>query len=117
MSKKANDALRNKYTIKLMDLLKDNEDVMRTGSGTIAFPVVDDEGEDNWIKVTIQVPTGERDGTPYDGYGEADQYKSHIELKAVKAEKAAAAKAAKIERDQKAREARAAARANHEAKI
>lgn len=116
MSKKANDALRNKYTIKLMELLQGNEDVMRTGSGTIAFPVVDDEGEDNWIKVTVQVPTGERDGTPYDGYDEADQYKTHIELKAAKAEKAAIAKAAKIERDKKIREARALAKANHEAK-
>ena len=38
MSKKANDALRAKYIQELIARFKEDEDVLRTGTGEIAFP-------------------------------------------------------------------------------
>lgn len=114
MSKKANDALRAQYTAKLMELLQADEDVQRTNTGEFAFPVVDNEGEDNWVVITVKIPTGSRDGDPYDGYSEAESYALKLKDKAEKAKAAAEAKAKKMARDQKMRAAKAAAKAEHE---
>jgi hypothetical protein len=113
VSKKANDALRAKYLAQLIEKFKDDEDVLRTGTGEIAFPVVDEEGEDNWVVITVKIPTGSRDGEVYDGYSMAEDYTMKTAAKEEKAKEAAAKKAKKIERDTKAREARAAAKAAH----
>ncbi len=113
MSKKANDALRAKYLAQLIEKFKDDEDVLCTGTGEIAFPVVDEEGEDNWVVITVKIPTGSRDGEVYDGYSMAEDYTMKVAAKEEKAKEAAAKKAKKAERDAKAREARAAARAAH----
>lgn len=113
MSKKANDALRAKYLAQLIEKFKDDEDVLRTGTGEIAFPVVDEEGEDNWVVVTVKIPTGSRDGEVYDGYSMAEDYTMKVAAKEEKAKEAAAKKAKKVERDAKAREARATAKAAH----
>lgn len=115
MSKKANDELRAQYIEKLIEMFKDSEDVRRTGTGEIAFPVVDSEGEDNWIVLTVKVPTGSRDGDAYDGYAEAEAYSMKQADKAAKAKEAAEKKAAKIARDQKMREQKAAAKAKAQA--
>ena len=111
MSKKANDALRAQYLAKLIEKFKDDEDVLRTGTGEIAFPVVDCEGEDNWVIVSVKIPTGSRDGELYDGYSMAEDYQIKVAAKEAKAQEAANKKAKKIERDAKAREARATAKA------
>lgn len=113
MSKKANDALRAKYIALVAEKFGVDEDVLRTGSGQIAFPTVDDEGEDNWIVITVQVPSGSRDGDAYDGYSLAEEYATKQAEKVEKAKEAAAKKAAKIARDQKLREQKAAQAANH----
>lgn len=113
MSKKANDALRAKYLAQLIEKFKDDEDVLRTGTGEIAFPVVDEEGEDNWVVITVKIPTGSRDGEVYDGYSMAEDYTMKVAAKEEKAKEAAAKKAKKVERDAKACEARATAKAAH----
>ena len=113
MSKKANDALRAKYLAQLIEKFKDDEDVLRTGTGEIAFPVVDEEGEDNWVIISVKIPVGSRDGEVYDGYSMAEDYTMKAAAKEEKAKEAAAKKAKKVERDAKAREARAAAKAAH----
>jgi hypothetical protein len=113
MSKKANDALRAKYIAALMEKFKDDEDVMRTGTGEIAFPVVDEEGEDNWVVITVKIPTGSRDGDAYDGYSMAEDYAMNVAKKETKAKEAAVKKAAKIARDEKMRKQKAAAKAEH----
>lgn len=116
MSKKANDALRAQYIQKLIEKFQD-EDVMRTGTGEIAFPVVDEEGEDNWVVITVKIPTGTREGDAYDGFGLAEEYQIKQEEKAAKAKEAAIKKAEKIARDQKMRAEKAAAKAAHEAEL
>ena len=117
MSKKANDALRAKYIQALIAKFKDDEDVLRTGTGEISFPVVDEEGEDNWVVITVKIPTGSRDGEVYDGYSLAEDFTMKQAEKEAKAKEAAAKKAAKIARDQKARDEKAKNKAAHATKV
>ena len=100
MSKKAtNDALRNQYIDAVMKMLADaGEDVLRVGSNEIAIPVVDAEGEDNYVVFVVKVPTGSRDGEAYDAYGLAQEYTMKQAEKKEKAEKAAAKAAEKAKK-------------------
>lgn len=110
--KSLRDNLRTAYVERLMDFFTSNgEEVLQTGSNKFAFPCLDAEGNDEFIVVTVTVPTGERDGSPYDGYGERDAYAMNVAKKAEKAKEAAAKKAAKIAKDEAARKARAEAKA------
>lgn len=116
MSKKAtNDALRNQYIDAVMKMLADaGEDVLRVGNNEIAIPVVDAEGEDNYVVFVVKVPTGSRDGEAYDAYGLAQEYEMKQAEKKEKAEKAAKEKAAKIARDTEMRRQKAEAKAKRE---
>jgi hypothetical protein len=115
MNKKTNDALRADYVQKIMQMMTDaGEEVLRVKSNEIALPVVDADGEDNWVIVTIKVPVGSRDGDVYDGYGEAESYTMNQEAKAEKAKLDAEKKAKKIARDKAQREQKAAIKAKRE---
>lgn len=116
MSKKTNDQLRAAYVEKLKQwLAATDEDILQVGSNEIAIPVVDSEGEDSYIVFTVKVPTGDRDGTPYDGYAMAEDYARKVAANTEKAEQRAKAKAAKIARDEAARAAKSEAKAKHRA--
>ena len=111
MSKKATiDVLRADYVKRLMEMLKeDGEDVLVVGSNELAIPVVDGEGEEQYVVFKVQIPSGSRDGDAYDGYAMAEDYAIKQRNKAEKAAKAAEEKAKKIARDQKMREQKKAA--------
>lgn len=117
MSKKAtNDALRAQWTEKVKEWLAGlGEEVLRTGANELAFPVVDGEGEDNAVVITVKIPVGSRDGDAYDPYAMAEDYAIRQREKAEKAKKDAEAKAKKIARDERLRQQKAEARAKHEA--
>ena len=103
----ANSNLRANYANILFDMLTTSgEDVGRVSAGVLNFPVVDENGNDSWIEITIKVPTGSRDGTPYDGYELREDYVIKQENAAERKAKTDAAKAKKIERDKRAREAK-----------
>lgn len=108
VSRKAlRDKKRNEYLELLISLLKDKEDVLRVGSNEIAFPIVDDEGNEDFIVITVKIPTGANKGTePYDGYLMAEDYELKLKEKAEKKAKAEKAKAEKIARDKAYREAK-----------
>ena len=116
MSKKATiDALRADYVRRLVEILKEEgEDVLIVGSNEIAIPVVDGEGEEQYVVYKVQVPSGSRDGDAYDGYAMAEDYAMKQRDKAEKAAKSAEEKARKIARDEKMREQKRAAAANRE---
>lgn len=80
-------------------------EVLQVGSGSFAIPFVI-EGEEGYYKIPIQIPKGSRDGEAFDGYAEAENYKTESEEKAKKKADSAAKKAAKIERDKAMREAK-----------
>ena len=81
------EALRADYLAKVIDLFTNaGEEVLRTGSQEIAMPCVDAEGNDDFIVITVKVPTGERgeNGAAYDGYSMAEEYAMKVADKAAK---------------------------------
>ena len=115
MSKATNEALRAQYLDMITKLLVNaDEEVLRVKSNEIAIPCVDADGEDSFVVVTIKVPTGSRDGDPYDGYGEAESYEMACKQKAEKAAADAKKKAAKIARDEALRAKKAENKAKRE---
>lgn len=92
------------YVNKLMDFFKDDEQVLRVGSNEIAFPIVDSEGNEDFIVITVKIPTGANKGTePYDGYSMAEEYEIKCRQKAELAAKRQAEKEKKIKRDEEFR--------------
>lgn len=85
-------------------------EVLKVGSAEMAIPVLDKNGDEEWLVVTLKVPTGSRDGEAYDGYAMAQDYAMKQAEKATKAKAAAEAKAKKIAKDKAAREAKKAQR-------
>jgi hypothetical protein len=117
-TKELHEELRNKFLAELIIHYEGNEEeVLRVKSNEIAIPCVDSEGNEEFVTITVKVPTGSRDdGEPYDGYGMAEQYATKVANDLAKAEKAKADKEKKIAKDKAAREAKARAKAEHEAK-
>ena len=95
------EGIKARYMEKVAAFFADTleEQVLRTGSNKIAIPVLDDEGNEEFLEIVLKVPLGERNGDPYDGYGEAESYALKLKLKAEKAEAAAKKKAEKIAKD------------------
>ena len=115
MNKNTNEALRAQYIELLTKLLSEGgEEVLRVKSNELAIPCVDRDGEDNYVVITIKVPTGSRDGDPYDGYSEAESYAMSVRQKAEKEAEKAAAKAKKIAKDQAFRAKQAENKAKRE---
>lgn len=103
-NKVLNDKLREDYLAILSEYFtKSGEQVLRTNSNEIALPCVDSEQNEKFIVLTVKVPTGSRDGEPYDGYLEAESYDMKVAQKKETAQKKAIAKAKKIEYDTKMR--------------
>lgn len=102
--------LKSEYLTMIMDLLNaHDEEVLRVKSNEVAIPVVGCEGNEDFIVVTVKVPTGANKGTePYDGYSMAEEYEMKLKEKAEKAKKKAEEKAKKIAKDKEIREKRKA---------
>jgi len=108
VSRKAErEILRTEYLEKIIDFFKADEEVLRVKSNEIAIPVVGCESNEDFIVVTVKVPTGANKGTePYDGYSEAESYELKLKEKALKAKKNAEKKAKKIAKDAEVRKKR-----------
>lgn len=98
--------LRNDYLQKIIDnFLEKDEEVLRVKSNEIAIPVVGCEGNEDFIVVTVKVPTGANKGTePYDGYEMAQDYEMKVTEKEQKKIEAEKKKAEKIRKDKEIRE-------------
>lgn len=101
ISRKAErEILRTEYLEKIINFFKTDEEVLRVKSNEIAIPVVGCENNEDFIVVTVKVPTGANKGTePYDGYSEAESYEMKLKEKEKKAKKNAEKKAKKIAKD------------------
>ena len=82
--KSLNDALRAMYLERVHTCLSAEDDVLVVGANELAVPVVDADGNEKWIVVTIKVPSGSRDGDAYDGYAMAQDYQMRQTAKAEK---------------------------------
>ena len=96
--------LRNEYLQKIIDYFKVDEEVLRVKSNEIALPVVGCEDNEDFIVITVKVPTGANKGLePYDGYSEAESYELKLKEKEEKKKANAEKKAKKIARDKEIR--------------
>ena len=100
------ESLRNEYLEAIiLNFLEKDEQVLRVKSNEIAIPVVGCEGNEDFIVVTVKVPTGANKGTePYDGYELAEDYEMKIAEKERKKIEAEKKKAEKIRKDKEIRE-------------
>lgn len=98
--------LREEYLKAIIDsFLAKDEEVLRVKSNEIAIPVVGCEGNEDFIVITVKVPTGANKGTePYDGYELATDYEMKLAEKERKAKENAEKKAKKIAKDKEIRE-------------
>ena len=105
VSRKAErEMLREGYLNALTYYLSKEDEVLRVKSNEIAIPVVGCEGNEDWIVITVKVPTGANKGTePYDGYAEAEDYQHKLKEKAEKAKKKEEEKKKKIAKDEEIR--------------
>ena len=103
--KSLNDELRALWVRRVNDYLSQEDEVLVVGANELAVPVVDTDGNEKWIVLTVKVPTGSRDGDAYDGYAMAEDYRMRQADKAAKA----------AERARKTAERQAKAKAKTEA--
>lgn len=98
--------LRENYITNIIEYFQSNEEeVLRVKSNEIAIPVVGCEGNEDWIVITVKVPTGANKGTePYDGYEMAEDYDLKLKEKAEKKKRDEEKKAKKIAKDKEIRE-------------
>ncbi len=98
--------LRDEFLKRIISyFLCSDEEVLRVKSNEIAIPVVGCEGNEDFIVITVKVPTGANKGLePYDGYEMALDYEMKIKDKEEKAKKKAEEKERKIARDKAIRE-------------
>ena len=96
----ANEMLREGYLKALTSYLEKEEEVLRVKSNEIAVPVIDCNGEEKFIVITVKVPTGANKGLePYNAYEEAEDYAHKVAEKKIKQQKKEEQKKKKIERD------------------
>lgn len=98
--------LREEYLKQIIEnFLDKDEQVLRVKSNEIAIPVVGCEGNEDFIVVTVKVPTGANKGLePYDGFELAEDYEMKLAEKERKAKENAEKKAKKIAKDKEIRE-------------
>lgn len=98
------DAVRMNYLEKVANFLaSQGEEILRTGSNSIAIPTLDGNKEECFLEIKFSVPTGGRDGEPFDGYSMAQAYKMRQDEKMAKAEENKRKKQQKIEEQQRRR--------------
>ena len=83
--KSLNDKLRAMYLERVHTCLSAEDEVLVVGANELAVPVVDADGNEKWIVLTVKVPTGSRDGDAYDGYAMAEDYRMRQTAKTEKA--------------------------------
>ena len=83
--KSLNDELRAMYLERVHACFSQEDEVLVVGTNELAIPVVDTDGNEKWIVVSVKVPTGTREGDAYDGYAMAEDYRMRQENKKAKA--------------------------------
>ena len=98
--------LREDYLKQIIEnFLDKDEQVLRVKSNEIAIPVVGCEGNEDFIVVTVKVPTGANKGLePYDGFELAEDYEMKLAEKERKKLEAEKKKVEKIRKDKEVRE-------------
>lgn len=94
-------------------LENEGETVLQIKSGTYSIPWALD-GDEGYLNLTFSVPKGTREGDPFDGYEEAENYRLESETKAKEKAEREEKKRKKMEKDRLAREKAKAKKAERE---
>lgn len=96
------DAVKAQILSQLMSKFEaDGQDVGISGSAELNFPIVLEDGSEDFVVVKVVIPTGSRDGEAYDGYAMREEYELHKKAVAERKQKAAEAKAKKLAKKKK----------------
>lgn len=96
--------LREEYLQEVINAFVLENEVLRVKSNEIAIPVVGCEGNEDFVVITVKVPTGANKGMePYDGYSEAESYEMKLKEKELKAKEKEEKKKKKIAKDKEIR--------------
>lgn len=104
-----NTNLRNNLMKDFIEFIatKYETDALSISSSSVAFPVVDEEGNEKFAKIAISIPRGTRNGKggydEYDAYAVAEDYKLEQEEKEAKRKASEAKKEAKRKADEEKR--------------
>lgn len=81
----ANNAVRSEMLAALMECrAAKGDEVLVTGSGSFVVPMVNALGDEIFVKVSVSVPKGTKDGDAYDGYTDAQMYAEKVQAAADK---------------------------------
>lgn len=70
-----NNRIRVKYMKKIAKALEEaGEEVLQIATNSLAIPTLDSQRNEKWLKIVLSVPTGTRDGEPFDGYAEKEDF-------------------------------------------
>lgn len=109
------DGIRSEIMATIKECMeKAGYEVLRTGSQEYCLPIVNEQKDEAYLKITFVIPKGERNGDPYDGYEARDAYADKVKKDEEKKKEAARKKAEKIARDTAAREAKKKAKEQKE---
>lgn len=104
-NRKLDGELREFYLQKIMEFFTNSgEEVLRTNSNECVFPCTDADKNDKWVQIVVKVPTGGRDGEPFDGYSVSEDYSLKLKLKEENKKIAEEKKQKKIAKDKAKRE-------------
>lgn len=96
---KISDSVRAAFMEKICCFLTENgETVLQIKSNSISVPWAENN-EEGYINLTFTIPKGSRDGTPFDGFEEAANFKLESEAKAAAKAEREEKKKKKMERD------------------
>ena len=103
--KQLREEVKMEFLSSIIDFFESKEEeIIRIKSNEIAIPVVDREGNEDFVKIVVSIPTGSNKGTePFDAYSLAEEYQLKLKDKELKAKENAEKKQKKIEQDAKRR--------------
>ncbi len=107
-----NTNLRNNILKAITEFITEKYDVdsLSCSTSSFTFPVVDEEGNEKFAKISVSIPRGTRNGNggydEFDGYAAAEDFRLEQEDKAAKRAKREAEKEAKRKADEAKREAK-----------
>lgn len=88
--KKIREGIRAEWLDFLTEVVqRRGDETLQTASNEFAVPVVDHEGGEHYVVITVKIPTGSRDGDAYDGYAVAEDYAMKCAGRKAKAEEKA----------------------------
>ena len=87
VNRKETEIIRNDYLKEIFDYFNSdyiNEEIFQIASNKLCIPVVGEEGGEYFLTITLAVPTGERNGEPFDGYAEKESWELKVKDKAIR---------------------------------